>query len=81
MEVRSGSPLDSSLCLITSPSSEGVQIGGVCSAAGVVGAWSGAHHEQGWFSSVHSLTNIVTHLHLPSRRPFRSVGSPPPDAR
>ncbi|KAH9176997.1 hypothetical protein EDB89DRAFT_1937563 [Lactarius sanguifluus] len=28
-------------------SSEGVQIGGVCSAAGVVGAWSGAHHEQG----------------------------------
>ncbi|KAI9460211.1 hypothetical protein BJY52DRAFT_286081 [Lactarius psammicola] len=28
-------------------SSEGVQIGGVCSAAGVVGAWSSAHHEQG----------------------------------
>lgn len=35
--------------LITSSrSSEGVQIGGVCSAAGVVGAWSGAHHKQGW---------------------------------
>ncbi|KAI9512320.1 hypothetical protein F5148DRAFT_16879 [Russula earlei] len=28
-------------------SSEGVQIGGVCSAAGVVGAWSGARHDQG----------------------------------
>ncbi|EJD04232.1 uncharacterized protein FOMMEDRAFT_121841, partial [Fomitiporia mediterranea MF3/22] len=28
-------------------SSEGVQIGGVCSAAGVVGIWTGAHHEEG----------------------------------
>ncbi|KAI0063176.1 hypothetical protein BV25DRAFT_1915498 [Artomyces pyxidatus] len=28
-------------------SSEGVQIGGVCSAAGVVGAWTGAYHEHG----------------------------------
>ncbi|KAI0307537.1 hypothetical protein B0F90DRAFT_1807020 [Multifurca ochricompacta] len=27
----------------------GVQIGGVCSSAGVVGAWSGAHHGQGPF--------------------------------
>ncbi|OCB86186.1 hypothetical protein A7U60_g6775 [Sanghuangporus baumii] len=28
-------------------SSEGIQIGGVCSAAGVVGTWTGAHHEEG----------------------------------
>lgn len=31
-------------------SSEGIQIGGVCSAAGVVGTWTGAHHEEGSFS-------------------------------
>ncbi|KAH8992060.1 hypothetical protein EDB92DRAFT_1991166 [Lactarius akahatsu] len=41
--------LSESFELITSSSSEGVQIGGVCSAAGVVGAWSSAHHEQGRF--------------------------------
>jgi hypothetical protein len=40
-------PCEYLLYLITPSSSEGVQIGGVCSAAGVVGAWSGAHHEQG----------------------------------
>ncbi|KAI0271578.1 hypothetical protein BC834DRAFT_450887 [Gloeopeniophorella convolvens] len=34
-------------------SSEGVQIGDVASAAGVVGAWSGAHHEQGESRRVH----------------------------
>jgi len=28
-------------------SSEGVQVGNVCSAAGVVGSWSGAYHEHG----------------------------------
>ncbi|EJD04234.1 uncharacterized protein FOMMEDRAFT_106791 [Fomitiporia mediterranea MF3/22] len=28
-------------------SSEGIQIGDVCSAAGVVGTWTGAHHEGG----------------------------------
>ncbi|KAI5123736.1 hypothetical protein M0805_000329 [Coniferiporia weirii] len=33
-------------------SSEGIQIGNVCSAAGVVGTWTGAHHEEGW-SSLH----------------------------
>ncbi|EJD04233.1 uncharacterized protein FOMMEDRAFT_19497 [Fomitiporia mediterranea MF3/22] len=30
-------------------SSEGIQIGDVCSAAGVVGSWTGAHHEEGPF--------------------------------
>jgi hypothetical protein len=45
-----------SLSDIVHLSSEGVQIGGVCGAAGVVGTWSGhggAHHEQS--SSIHTL--------------------------
>lgn len=33
-------------------SSEGVQVGGIASAAGVVGAWSGVHHERGPFFPV-----------------------------
>ena len=52
------------VCITSSRSSEGVQIGGVCSAAGVVGAWSGAHHGQGWvvFIYLHTLADMsVTH--------------------
>lgn len=32
-------------CLLNS--SEGVQIGGICSAAGIVGTWTGVSHEDG----------------------------------
>ncbi|KAH9075768.1 hypothetical protein EDB83DRAFT_2218397, partial [Lactarius deliciosus] len=49
--------------LITSSSSEGVQIGGVCSAAGVVGAWSSAHHEQGRFLLSSPSSPSWTYLH------------------
>ena len=35
------------LTLLYVNSSEGIQIGGVSSAAGVVGIWTGAHHEEG----------------------------------
>jgi hypothetical protein len=55
--TTSGGSIGSSPCeflyLITLSSSEGVQIGGVCSAAGVVGAWSGARHDQGWSRHLH----------------------------
>jgi hypothetical protein len=30
-------------------SSEGVQVGNAGSAAGIIGAWTDATHEQGWF--------------------------------
>ncbi|KAA1468456.1 hypothetical protein DENSPDRAFT_466423 [Dentipellis sp. KUC8613] len=44
-------------------SSEGIQLGGVCSAAGIVGIWSGAFHDHGdpagpfWFFKTHEKTN------------------------
>ncbi|EJD04228.1 uncharacterized protein FOMMEDRAFT_121835 [Fomitiporia mediterranea MF3/22] len=50
-------------------SSEGIQIGGVCSAAGVVGTWTGAHHEEGdpagpfWLWKVED--DHPSHLHSP----------------
>ena len=40
-----------------------MQIGGVCSAAGVVGAWSSAHHEQGRFPLLSPSSTLWTHLH------------------
>lgn len=50
-----------SLCI---SSSEGVQVGGIASATGVVGAWTGARHEPSPFSLsglTHKLTLIYFH--------------------
>ncbi|KAL5518707.1 hypothetical protein ACEPAH_390 [Sanghuangporus vaninii] len=44
-------------------SSEGIQIGGVCSAAGVVGTWTGAHHEEGPFWLWKVEDDHPSHLH------------------
>ncbi|KAL5495529.1 hypothetical protein ACEPAI_992 [Sanghuangporus weigelae] len=44
-------------------SSEGIQIGGVCSAAGVVGTWTGAHHEEGPFWLWKVGDDHPSHLH------------------
>lgn len=61
MEVRSGSSREYFLRLILSRSSEGVQIGGQCSAAGIVGAWSGAQHAEGRSFYAPSFANVTTH--------------------
>ena len=61
MEVRSGSSREYFLRLILSRSSEGVQIGGQCSAAGIVGAWSGAQHAEGRSFHAPSLADPTTH--------------------
>ena len=61
MEVRSGSSREYFLRLILSRSSEGVQIGGQCSAAGIVGAWSGAQHAEGRSFYAPSLADPTTH--------------------
>ena len=49
-------------------SSEGIQIGNVCSAAGVVGSWAGATHEDGTsIIEVSYLSNRATDLASSSR--------------
>ena len=68
MEVRNDPRCEFRPVITSSCSSEGVQIGGVCSAAGVVGAWSGAYHKQGWalfiYINAHSLRSLTLFLFL-----------------
>ncbi len=52
-------------------SAEGVQIGNVASAAGVVGAWTGAHHDDGLSSC---LCSTVMFLSCVSRYPGDPAG-------
>lgn len=47
MEVRIIARLHIGLDVNISYSSEGVQIGNVASAAGIVGTWTGAQHDDG----------------------------------
>ena len=42
-------PITLSVDYLLMYSAEGVQIGHVCSAAGVAGIWTGAHHDQGTY--------------------------------
>ena len=61
--LHSQTALDFSLYFSLYFSSEGVQVGGIASATGVVGAWTGARHEPSPFSlsCTHKLTLIYFH--------------------
>lgn len=53
-------------------SSEGIQIGNVCSAAGIVGTWTGAHHEEGQYflDSKKSSSLMIVSFCYPLETPF-----------
>ncbi len=70
------SVIDSSLQW-THCSSDGVQVGNVGSAMGVVGVWTTALHDQGLFADSHTSTFLPDHLHSFLGDPVGTIIFPP----